>query len=107
MILHNVLLTTFKVTSSDLYYAYQWRFSCSQGGRGLHETLNTHAKKFVGILNGIDTDAWNPSTDDFLRFQYNADDLKGKADNKDALRKQLKLSSSEPSQPMVNLFFVN
>ncbi|KAL8493401.1 hypothetical protein ACS0TY_024568 [Phlomoides rotata] len=26
------------------------------GGRGLEATLNSHSKKFVGILNGIDTD---------------------------------------------------
>jgi len=60
--------------------------------------------KFVGILNGIDADAWNPCTDPFLRFQYNADDLQGKAENKDALRKQLKLSSSDVSQPVVYFF---
>lgn len=75
-----------------------------QGSRGLHETLKYHSKKFVGILNGIDTDVWNPSTDAFLRFQYSADDLQGKAENKDALRRQLKLSSSEPFQPLVHLF---
>lgn len=75
--------------------------SCLQGGRGLHETLKLHSKKFVGILNGIDTDAWNPSTDDFLTVQYNADDLQGKKKNKDAIKKYLKLSSTDPFQPLV------
>ena len=63
--------------------------------------LNLHSKKFVGILNGIDIDAWNPSRDAFLRFQYNVDDLNGKAENKDAIRNYLKLSSANPSQPLV------
>lgn len=75
-----------------------------QGGRGLHETLKSHSKKFIGILNGIDTDAWNPSTDNYISVQYSADDLQGKAENKDAIRKCLKLSRSEGSQPLVNFF---
>ncbi|CAL9149441.1 unnamed protein product [Musa hybrid cultivar] len=72
-----------------------------EGGRGLHETLKSHSKKFIGILNGIDTDAWNPSTDNYISVQYSADDLQGKAENKDAIRKCLKLSRSEGSQPLV------
>lgn len=73
-----------------------------QGGRGLQETLKSVSKKFVGILNGIDTDAWNPSMDKYISVQYTADDLQGKAENKDAIRKRLKLSCSESSQPLVN-----
>ncbi|CAL9157912.1 probable starch synthase 4, chloroplastic/amyloplastic isoform X3 [Musa acuminata AAA Group] len=72
-----------------------------EGGRGLHETLKSHSKKFIGILNGIDTDAWNPSTDNYISVHYSADDLQGKAENKDAIRKCLKLSRSEGSQPLV------
>ncbi|RRT72364.1 hypothetical protein B296_00031895, partial [Ensete ventricosum] len=72
-----------------------------KGGRGLHETLKSSSKKFVGVLNGIDTDAWNPSTDNYIRVQYSVDDLQGKAGNKDALRKLLKLSSSKVTQPLV------
>ncbi|CAA6661287.1 unnamed protein product [Spirodela intermedia] len=71
------------------------------GGRGLHETLNFHSRKFVGILNGIDTDAWNPATDSFLKYQYSADDLQAKEENKAALRKHLGLSSANASQPLV------
>ncbi|XP_043687336.1 probable starch synthase 4, chloroplastic/amyloplastic [Telopea speciosissima] len=72
-----------------------------QGGHGLHATLNSQSKKFVGILNGIDTDTWDPRTDTFLTVQYGADDLQGKAENKEALRKHLKLSFAEARQPLV------
>lgn len=74
---------------------------CVKGGRGLHSTINSHSKKFVGILNGIDTDAWDPSSDTFLKVQYNADDLQGKVENKKVLREELKLSSADSRQPLV------
>lgn len=72
-----------------------------QGGKGLHATLNSHSKKFVGILNGIDTDAWNPATDTYLKVQYSANDLHGKAENKEALRRHLRLSSADVRRPLV------
>lgn len=75
-----------------------------QGGQGLHATLNAHAQKFVGILNGIDTDSWNPATDSFLKFQYNANDLEGKAENKKALRRHLGLSFADSTRPLVTCF---
>lgn len=74
-----------------------------QGGRGLHETLNSHSKKFVGILNGIDTDAWNPATDRFLKVQYHSNDIDGKVENKEALRRHLRLSSANDRQPLVSI----
>jgi len=76
-------------------------FCLSQGGKGLHSTLNLHSKKFVGILNGIDTDEWNPATDAFLEVQYSSNDLQGKAENKRAIRRQLGLSSANALKPMV------
>ncbi|XP_078438964.1 starch synthase 4 isoform X2 [Wolffia australiana] len=87
------------VTTVSPTYAQEVR--TAEGGRGLHETLNFHSKKFFGILNGIDTDAWNPATDVFLDHQYSADDLHGKADNKAALRQLLNLSSENSTQPLV------
>uniref|UniRef100_A0A0E0A200 Starch synthase, chloroplastic/amyloplastic n=1 Tax=Oryza glumipatula TaxID=40148 RepID=A0A0E0A200_9ORYZ len=86
------------VTTVSPTYALEVR---SEGGRGLQDSLKLHSRKFVGILNGIDTDTWNPSTDRHLKVQYNANDLQGKAANKAALRKQLNLSSTNASQPLV------
>ena len=66
--------------------------------------LNFHSKKFAGILNGIDTEAWNPASDKLLEVQYSADDIKGKAENKEALRKKLGLSSPGVRKPLVTFF---
>lgn len=87
------------VTTVSPTYAQEVR--TPEGGRGLHSTLNSHSKKFIGILNGIDTDSWNPATDSHLKVQYNSGDLHGKAENKEALRKHLGLSCADVRQPLV------
>lgn len=87
------------VTTVSPTYAEEVR--ASEGGRGLHFTLASHSKKFIGILNGIDTEAWDPSTDPLLDFQYSANDLNGKAENKAALRKFLGLATSDARIPLV------
>uniref|UniRef100_A0A2P2LQR0 starch synthase n=1 Tax=Rhizophora mucronata TaxID=61149 RepID=A0A2P2LQR0_RHIMU len=87
------------VTTVSPTYAQEVR--TAEGGRGLHSTLNLYSKKFMGILNGIDTDAWNPATDIFLKVQYTANDIQGKAENKMATRKDLGLSTSDVRQPLV------
>jgi starch synthase len=48
-------------------------------GCGLEGLIATRADDFVGILNGIDTDLWDPQTDTFIAQRYNADTLEGKA----------------------------
>ncbi|XP_078152009.1 starch synthase 4 isoform X2 [Carex rostrata] len=87
------------VTTVSPTYAQEVR--SPEGGRGLHLALKTHSRKFFGVLNGIDTDTWNPRTDNFIKAQYSYDDLQGKLINKDYIRKQLGLSTSNPSQPLV------
>ena len=45
---------------------------------GLKDVLNGHAHKLHGILNGVDYDEWNPSLDNYIAHNYDADDLSGK-----------------------------
>ncbi|KAI5396369.1 hypothetical protein KIW84_062537 [Lathyrus oleraceus] len=89
-------------TDKILYFAlfYASKARTAEGGKGLHSTLSTHSKKFIGVLNGIDTDIWNPATDPFLEVHYNANDLQGKSENKEALRKNLGLSSTNVKRPL-------
>ncbi|XP_021763949.1 probable starch synthase 4, chloroplastic/amyloplastic [Chenopodium quinoa] len=87
------------VTTVSPTYAQEVR--SPEGGRGLHSTLNSHSKKFIGILNGIDTDTWNPSTDSRIEVQYNSSDLQGKAANKQALRRRLGLLLSDSTRPLI------
>lgn len=39
-------------------------------GFGLHEALAAKGDRFTGILNGIDTEVWDPSTDPHLPSRY-------------------------------------
>jgi starch synthase len=42
-------------------------------GCGLDGALRTRAEHLTGILNGIDTDVWNPKTDQHLKVNYDVD----------------------------------
>lgn len=70
------------------------------GGFGLDGLLSARAADVTGILNGIDTDEWDPSTDRFLAAGYDADHLDGKAFCKAALQAELGLPM-EADTPLV------
>ncbi len=58
---------------------------------GMDPILRLRSFKLSGILNGIDTDGYNPATDPNLFANYSADDRAGKALNKKALQERLGL----------------
>ena len=71
-------------------------------GCGLDGVLRERAGDLVGILNGIDTDEWNPATDVHLPAHFDGDDLAGKARCKAALQAEAGL----PVRPDVPLLAV-
>jgi len=60
-------------------------------GFGFDGVLHSLGDRYVGILNGIDTAVWDPSSDPLLPAHYSADDLTGKRQNKRALLEQFGL----------------
>ncbi len=54
-------------------------------GMALEGLLNTRADALHGIVNGIDTDVWNPETDPHLAAPFSARSLKGRAANRAAV----------------------
>lgn len=62
-------------------------------GMGLEGVLQARAPVLSGVLNGIDTDAWNPAEDITLAEPYDAKSLKRKAANRAALSEQLGLET--------------
>ncbi|MGX8699003.1 MAG: glycogen synthase, partial [bacterium] len=62
-------------------------------GERLDGHLRYHAEKLRGIVNGIDVDIWNSSTDALLPAPYGREDvLEKKRENKLALQKKLGLT---------------
>jgi len=59
--------------------------------RGLMKTLNKKKDKFVGILNGLDTEKFDPTTDPFIKTNYSSAQLAGKKENKIYLEKKFNL----------------
>jgi len=48
-------------------------------GAGVDDALASLGNRFLGIINGIDTELWNPATDADIPARYSASDLAGKA----------------------------
>lgn len=67
---------------------------------GLKDVINGHAHKLHGILNGVDYDEWDPSTDSFIAANYDLDDMSGKALCKEALQKTFNLPV-RPEVPII------
>jgi starch synthase len=61
-------------------------------GCGLDGLLRWRGNVLSGILNGVDTVVWNPSTDATIAHPFDAEHPERKADNKAALQRELGLS---------------
>jgi starch synthase len=68
-------------------------------GMGLHGLLAHRKDVLSGILNGIDTDAWDPESDPYIERYYNASRLAGKQQNKRALQLRMELEEA-PELPL-------
>ncbi len=69
----------------------------TQNANGLEDLLKHERNKSVGILNGIDTEVWNPKTDKMLHENYALEDFtEGKLSNKKQLCNDFNLSESLP-----------
>ena len=55
-------------------------------GFGLENVLKKKKNRLSGILNGIDTDAWNPKTDPKISASYSPESLEGKKKCKKVLQ---------------------
>jgi starch synthase len=82
------LLTTVSPT-------YSQEIQTAEHGFGLEGVLAERKSLLYGILNGIDTDGWNPATDRYINSHYSASELAGKRICKMHLQRELQLRQDE------------
>ncbi len=78
-----------KITTVSPSYANE--IQTPEFGNGLDGLMRYRQKDLHGILNGIDTDEWNPNADKHLLHKFNRRSLSGKTKNKLELQQQLGL----------------
>ncbi|MDR1986310.1 MAG: glycogen synthase [Treponema sp.] len=71
-------------------------------GFRLDAALRYRAADYRGILNGIDTEVWNPAIDRYIPQTYSVKDMRGKVKAKEALQKEFNLPL-EPDVPVIGM----
>ena len=74
---------------------YATEIQTKEHGSGLESLLKFHSEKLTGVINGINSDEWNPKKDVYIHFPYSRKTLEFKTKNKLALQKELKFKIDE------------
>jgi starch synthase len=83
------LLTTVSPT-------FAWEITTPEGGFELDPILRYRASDLTGIINGIDTEVWSPSSDLLIPRHYGQGSLDGKVAAREEL---LRLAKMDPADP--------
>jgi starch synthase len=88
---------------------YAREIQTMEGGFGLDSVLRLRSNTLTGILNGVDYDEWNPSTDKLIPANYSTANLVGKRACKLQLLSEFKLPADNPDWPLIGIVsrFVN
>jgi len=94
-ILYSDIVSTVSPTYAD-------EIMTSEYGERLDGLMRSRRDRVAGILNGIDTQAFNPATDKYIAAQYTVDDPSGKPICKAALQRELGLEEA-PDKPLLGI----
>jgi starch synthase len=87
------LQAAWAITTVSPTYAQEIR--SPEFGMGLDGLINMRSVDLHGIVNGIDTDIWNPATDRHLVSSYTAKTLKARAPNRAAVEERFNLDRDD------------
>ncbi|SER11626.1 glycogen synthase GlgA [Sphingobium sp. YR768] len=87
------LVSAEAITTVSPTYAQEIRSSVH--GMGLDGLINGRVDRLHGILNGVDTDIWNPAADPLIARPYSARALAGRAVNRRALERRFDLDADD------------
>jgi starch synthase len=82
--------------------SYAEEIKTPEFGEGLDPLLRDRSERLFGVLNGIDTAAWNPATDPTLPANFDSEDLSGKQLCKTSLKQELGLDD-DPDAALIGL----
>lgn len=88
------------VTTVSPTYAHETRTPA--GADGFAPYLVRKGENYLGIVNGVDYDQWNPARDAYLPAHFSPADLGGKAAVKAALQARMGLAA-DPATPLVGV----
>ncbi|MBU1236840.1 MAG: glycogen synthase GlgA [Gammaproteobacteria bacterium] len=71
---------------------YAVEIQTDEEGMGMAGLLRHRAEELSGIINGIDTEVWNPARDAHIPFAYDIDSIAAKKQNKAALQREVGLA---------------
>jgi len=97
------------ITSADLVTTvsptYARETQTTAQGQGLDGVLRALGDRYVGILNGIDADVWDPATDPYLPAHFSVDDVAGKRECKRALLAAMGLPQGDDAleRPLIGM----
>jgi len=89
-----------KINTVSPNYAEETKTQAS--GFRLDGVLRYRSADYCGILNGIDTNVWNPSKDKYIPEPYSVKDMAGKAKAKEALQREFNLPP-QPDVPVIGM----
>ena len=90
------------LTTVSPRYAEEIR-SGPEFGAGLEGVLSSRGTRLRGILNGIDTEVWNPSTDPHLPAHYGPRRLANKAKVREALHAEIGFEPPDKAVPLLGM----
>jgi len=90
----------FADTITTVSPSYAREITTPELGCGLDGLLRRRQDRLHGILNGVDYEDWNPSSDPYIQHSFSPEMLSGKLENKLALQKEFGL----PEDATIPLF---
>ncbi|TPW30551.1 glycogen synthase GlgA [Martelella alba] len=87
------LQSAWAVTTVSPTYAEE--IQTPQYGMGLEGLISVRSDTVSGIVNGIDTDVWDPETDDTIVKPYNVSKLRQRAKNRDIVGERFGLDNDD------------
>ncbi len=91
-----------KVNTVSETYANETR-EVEHLGYGLSETLRQKGEDYLGILNGVDYEDWNPETDPYIVKPYSIESVDQKRENRSRLLANNGLDYSKENYPVIGM----